>query len=126
MRFGIVMVVGMFVLAGCAFLAIRALGPDMRGPRGYYVQIEDPTVFMEFFEKPRARSNVVKEFGDSEYAFSAFDGEINLSGPLSAPKELRRYYEIVGVGDDLRVQDLSADPGPGKVFPVTRYRRQKR
>ena len=125
-RFGIVMVGGMFVLAGCALLALRALDPDMRGPRGYYVQVEDRSVFIEFFEKPRARSNVVKDFGEADYLFSASDGEINLSGPIAAPKELQRYYSIVGEDEDLRVQDLSADPGPGRVFPVTRYKRQKK
>ncbi len=103
-----------------------SLDPYMRGPRGFYVQKEDPKIYIEFFEKPNAQSNVVKEFGDAEYSFSAFDGEIDMYGPLRAPKEKQRHFEIVGEGAKIRVQDLSAEPvGPERVFPTTWYERKK-
>lgn len=114
-------------IGGCAWFIKEALDPNMRGPRGLYVQIENPKVYIEFFEKPKARSNVVTEFGDAEYSFSAFDGEIDLYGPLTAPKGKQRHYEIYGEGAEIRVQDLSAEPaGPGQIFPLTHYSRVKR
>jgi len=109
-------------IGGCGWFIFEALDPHMRGPRGYYVQKEDPSIFIEFFEKPRARSNVSKEFGDAEYSFDAFDREIDMHGPTSAPAEKRRHYAISGEGEETRVQDLSAEPIPPKrVFPVTNY-----
>lgn len=112
-------------VGGCAWFIKEALDPNMRGPRGYYVQKEDPKVYIEFFEKPKARSNVVKEFGDADYSFSAFDGEIDLYGPLNAPKEKQRHYEVYGEGPEIRVQDLSAEPiPPSRIFPTTHYTRR--
>ncbi len=116
----------LMLVGGCAWVIKLSLEPDMRDPRGYYVQKEDPNIYIEFSEKPKARSNVVREFGDAEYFFSAFDGEIDLYGPLTAPKEKQRHFEIVGEGANIRVQDLSAEPvGPERVFPITRYERKK-
>jgi len=114
-------------IGGCAWLTYEVLNPDMRGPRGYYVQVEDPSVYIEFFEKPEARSNVVKEAGDARYWFSAFDSEIDMHGPIGAPKEQRRRYYIYGEGNHIRVQDRSAKPvPPGRFYPVTHYVRRKK
>ncbi len=94
----------------------------MRGPRGYYSQVGSPSTFIEFFEKPRARSNIIPEFGDAEYTFSAFDGEINMHGPLSAPKEKQRHLYIYGEGAQIRIQDLTTAPmAPDRKLPITDF-----
>lgn len=116
------------IIAGVVALAfnyfeLSPLGPNMRGPSGYYVLKGDPGVFVEFFKKPNARSNLVEEYGVAPFLFSAFDTDIHMSGPVTAPKEEQRSYWISGEGSEIVILDMSAPPYTHGRFPKMEFKR---
>lgn len=95
----------------------------MRGPRGHYVLKRDPEIFVEFFKKPNARSNIVKKYGVAPFHFSAFDTDIEMFGPDTAPKEEQRRYWISGEGPEIVILDMSAPPDANGRFPKMEFKR---
>lgn len=109
-----------------AYFVLSFLNPNMRGPRGYYVQQDDPATFIEFFKKPNARSNIVKKYGVAPFHFSAFDTDIDMYGPDNASKEEQRRYWISGEGAEIVILDMSAKPDEHGEYPKMEFKRVKR
>ncbi len=109
-------------------LTFALTGCGNRELRGRFVQKEDPTIYIEFFGAKRARSNIVKEFGDAEYWFSnsstLIEDETRLSGPLNLPKSQQRYFEVLVFGEELRIQELVTKPDSRVTIPIGNFTRK--
>lgn len=92
------------------------------------MQNEDPTIYIEFIDAKRARSNFVKEYGDAEYWYShsatLIEDETRLGGPLNLSKDQQRYFEVVVFGDELRIQELAAKPNSRGSISLLNFRRK--